>query len=178
MGSPSMSSPDPEQAKPPQPKPSPTVGAPTPPPPFQGQTNPAFIGMPSMQAGVAMLQANVWNGPFPPPEAVQLYEKTLPGAFDRILTMSEKRQAAEIEISLKSTDAAIADAKRGNYMGFIVTLVALVGGLELVFRGRPIAGLTIILVYGICAGLSFFMRKPVGVFTQNKQNQHQEKPQK
>jgi len=34
--------------------------------------------------------------PFPPPQAVLEYEKALPGSWDRMLTMAEEAQAADI----------------------------------------------------------------------------------
>lgn len=139
-------------------------------PPPQNQARHVGAGFPGI-SGVALgLQTNIWNGPYPPPEAVNVYERVEPGAFSRMLTMNEKRQEAEIEISKKSLEAAIADTKRANYMGFAVTLGALAGGFCLISLGHSAAGLAVILCYGVGAGLSFFLRKPVGIFTHNQQN--------
>lgn len=41
----------------------------------------------------AILQQS-WVGPYPPPEAVERYEKAMPGFFNRVVSMAERIEAA------------------------------------------------------------------------------------
>jgi uncharacterized membrane protein len=45
-------------------------------------------------------QVQLWQGQFPPPDALERYEKLLPGAFNRMMVMAETaqtNQAADIK---------------------------------------------------------------------------------
>ncbi len=111
-------------------------------------------------AGIAVgMQTQVWNGPFPPPQAVDAYERLLPGSFNRILVMGEERQKAELALASKATDAAIADTKRANWMGYSVNFLALVLGGAFIFTGHTGAGVVAFVVQGIVAGTSMFLRR-------------------
>lgn len=46
--------------------------------------------------GMGLQQVQMWHAPFPPPQAVRDYEQVLPGSWDRLLTMAEESQAAQI----------------------------------------------------------------------------------
>ena len=109
-------------------------------------------------------QAQLHNSQFPPPDVAERYEQLAPGAFDRILKMAEQKQAAESARKDKVLAASTSDTKRANWMGFLVTIGALVGGFYLIETGHSVAGVTIILGYGVTAALSIFLRQPVGFF--------------
>ncbi len=59
--------------------------------PLMGTPQPRFA-MPMQIPAAIMAQQTVqiWNGEYPPPDAVKAYESVLPGAFDRMMKMSEK----------------------------------------------------------------------------------------
>lgn len=83
-----------------------------------------------------------WEGPLPPPQALEYYEQVLPGAADRVLRMAERqvdirearestvRMAMEGEVSVQTTLAeGDRDAlKRGQYLAAGIS--ALVAGLS------------------------------------------------
>ncbi|HUC12454.1 MAG TPA: DUF2335 domain-containing protein, partial [Stellaceae bacterium] len=56
-----------------------------------------FLGRPVMAGAVPMPLAlmgaqqsvRLWQAPYPPPEAIERYEKVLPGSFDRMIKMAE-----------------------------------------------------------------------------------------
>lgn len=71
-----------------------------------------------IQAPVGQMQAQqFWQGPFPPPEAIEHYEKSLPGVFDRLVGMAERMEAAQIEQSDTALKASTSEGKRGQYLG-------------------------------------------------------------
>jgi len=49
-------------------------------------------------------QVEQYSGPVPHPSIVERYERTLPGSADRILSMAEERQSANIEYVLCEMD--------------------------------------------------------------------------
>lgn len=81
---------------------------------------------------VAMEQ-KMYSGPLPPAEEIEAYERTCPGAADRIITMTEKsldhRMANEKLIVSEETK----QSARGQVLGFILAVffgvIALVLGL-------------------------------------------------
>jgi hypothetical protein len=62
----------------------------------------------------------IWQSPYPPPDAVERYEKICPGAFDRILGMA-----------------------CAHWLGFVVAIAALIAAIvSLLFGDNPwVAGL-------------------------------------
>lgn len=89
--------------------------------------NPQAAPFPAQQQIV--LQA--MQSPFPPPEHVRQYEAIMPGAFNRIMLMTERAQAAQIE----SMDRAMTLEHRDNtlmrILGTLVTLAAIGGAVFL-----------------------------------------------
>ena len=83
----------------------------------------------------------LWQGQYPPPEAIEHYEKVLPGAFDRMIAMAERLQAAQIEESRRAHDYAHSDNRRGNWLGFSATVIAMICALgALAFNYPSVAG--------------------------------------
>lgn len=74
-------------------------------------------------------QMQHWQGPYPPPEAVERYEKALPGTFDRMIKMAEQLQAAQIDEAKEIRSMTHRDQQRGHYLGFLTAVGAMIGGL-------------------------------------------------
>jgi uncharacterized membrane protein len=92
--------------------------------------------------GIIQQQASHWQGPYPPPEAVERYEGVLPGTFNRLITMAEQLQAAQISQSAQALEYAHADTKRGHWLGFTTTGFAMAGAIICAAIGDPwVAGL-------------------------------------
>ncbi len=87
--------------------------------------------------GMAVQQVQVWQGQFPPPDAVERYEATMPGAFDRLMRMAERQQDAAIEAGGEARAYLRADTKRGHYLGFLVTVFAILGAIVCAYLGQP-----------------------------------------
>ncbi len=90
---------------------------------------PGGVGIPmQVPAQLASQQAiQIWQGDFPPPDAMERLEKLQPGAFDRMLKMSERRLEAQIAEVTKAQQLSGADTRRSHYFG-IVSHVFAIGG--------------------------------------------------
>ena len=85
------------------------------------------VGIPVAIPPIQQAQVQLWQGQFPPPDAVEKYEKVLPGSFDRMIAMAERLQAAQIEETRRAQDYTRNDLRRGHWLGFSATLLAIVG---------------------------------------------------
>jgi uncharacterized membrane protein len=82
-------------------------------------------------------EAQHWTGPYPPPEAVERYERVLRGSFNRMVTMAEQLQAQQISqayLVLRSTQR---DNRRGHWLGFLTTILAMVCALGCLLLDYP-----------------------------------------
>ena len=86
--------------------------------------------------GAQAIQQQLWQGPYPPPEAVERYDKVHPGAFARILTMAENMQAAQIDQSKIALGNAHSDIRRGHWLGFSIGALALIGAVVIGLWGN------------------------------------------
>jgi uncharacterized membrane protein len=111
--------------------------------PAQGTfTNPGAAPIQFPLHAASMLQVQAWQTPYPPPEHIREYEAILPGSFDRILTMVEQAQAAQIETVRTAQANARGDSQRGNYLGAAVTVAAMAGTVVCAIYGATVvAGL-------------------------------------
>ena len=105
-----------------------------------------------------------YRGVIPPPTAMEGYEKVCPGAADRILAMAENDLKHKHEIETKEQDSIvrcrdevlnseISNFRRGQYFGFVIIVIALIGGFYLVLNNQKIGGYitlvsTVLLYFG------------------------------
>ena len=96
-----------------------------------------------MMAKVA--RAYSFSGPLPPPEVLEKYNQVVPGLAERIITMAEKQSThrQELERTVVASNAFV--QKVGPFLGFIVAMTAVVGGIQLILRGRDGYGLAAII---------------------------------
>ncbi len=106
-----------------------------------------------------------FSGLLPPPEALERYNQVLPGAAERILAMAESqqvhRQGLERTVVASNTRAQ----NRGPWLGFIVAMTAVLGGIFLIYSGREATGLT-----SIISALAAL----IGVFVYGKREQQKD----
>ena len=101
------------------------------------------------QLDITYMEA-VWRGPLPPPEVVQRYEDMVPGAADRLLTLTEKQQAHSHNIEEKVINihqtVVGGDSRRsdiGLWLGFVVAVLGILCGTYLGLRGHEWLGAVI-----------------------------------
>ncbi len=141
-----------------RPPPTPEPGHEPKPPDTQAQPAPGELGVPSTSAAINVsapvsghlapqlraapsvlfgVQTQVWQGQYPPPEAVERYERVSPGAFDRMIRMAEQLQAAQIENLRRAQEYLQTDTRRGHWLGWSVAILAMGGALGCLALGYP-----------------------------------------
>jgi len=91
-----------------------------------------------MPGGVTVsVQSEIWQGQFPPPDAIERYEVVLPGSFDRLFRMTERRLEAEIEAAGDLRGAQRFNIRRGQLLGAGVTVLAMLGAVGCVALHQP-----------------------------------------
>ena len=86
------------------------------------------------QTSIQMVQ---WQGHYPPPEAVERFERLAPGAFDRMLSMAERAQAGQLATVADVNRNIREDAQRGALLGTAITLASMLGAGVCAYIGQP-----------------------------------------
>jgi uncharacterized membrane protein len=89
------------------------------------------------EKSVAHIQQTSFSGPMPPPAILEGYERLVPGAAERILTMAESDTKHQQAIELEALRAAAAEIKRGQIFGFVIGLTALGASMLALAMGSP-----------------------------------------
>ncbi len=118
----------------------------------------AFPAAPMLQMGVAQM----WQGPYPPPEAMERYERILPGAFERIIKMAENLQAAQIEQSGTVIELTDQNTRRGQWLGWTLAAFSVVGAVVALWLGSQVGAVAFlgVPIAGVCRSLIEAARKP------------------
>lgn len=86
-----------------------------------------------------------WSGPLPPPAALEQFERASPGAADRILNMAEREEEHRQDLERIVVRSEIKARNQGQFLGFLIAAITLVGGIWLVYEGKDWPGLVAIL---------------------------------
>jgi uncharacterized membrane protein len=123
---------------------------------------PVFLPTPGGQLSQIQQTIQLWQGQYPPPEAIEHYEKVLPGSFDRMIAMAERLQAAQIDESRRAHDYTHADNRRGQWLGFSAAVTAMFCALAAVWLDNPwvAAAFVSVPVMGVAKVLVESVRKP------------------
>lgn len=78
-----------------------------------------------------------WSGPLPPPAALEHFERIIPGGADRILKMVEQEQAHRFDVEQKCTKASVSAHTRGQLLGAVLCLAAIVAAVANSQLGGP-----------------------------------------
>ena len=95
----------------------------------------------------SVLEAAAFTGPLPPPSMFGQYESVLKGGAERIMTMAEQEQSHRIHWETTALEASARDATRGQWLGFVVSIVCIASAVSLAMSGHE-------LVAAILAGTS------------------------
>jgi uncharacterized membrane protein len=90
-----------------------------------------------MFPGAIAVTAESFAGPLPPPVLLGEYEEALPGLAERIVSMAENEGSHRRGIECR----LIRLTEMGLPTGFILSLVAMGGGMLLVWAGKGLEGL-------------------------------------
>jgi uncharacterized membrane protein len=89
------------------------------------------------------VQEQLYQGPIPSPDILRGFDVIVPGSADRIIAMAEQQSAHRIAMEAKALHHEIVRSYCGLAAGFVISLIAIVGGLLLSYSGQPWAGTTI-----------------------------------
>ncbi|MBD2795123.1 DUF2335 domain-containing protein [Xenorhabdus sp. 18] len=81
---------------------------------------------------------------FPSPEVLKNYESILPGYAERVFALKEKEQVFQHEKQNKALDGLINRDRRGQWMGFFITIFILIVATVFAFRGEMLFAGTLI----------------------------------
>jgi uncharacterized membrane protein len=101
---------------------------------------PQTIVIPNAKLATVVEQREIWQGPFPPPDAVEQYEKVLPGVFDRLVKMAEESQVANVKSIERAQEFTRRDIRRGHWLGWATTIAAMAGTVVCAYLKQPWLG--------------------------------------
>ena len=114
-------------------------------PPPPAPTSSSKTATPQLTA-LAKIEAS-YRGPMPLPSHLEQYERILPGAAERILSLAEKQATHRRELEQRVVGAEIQDLtdqrheiRRGQFCGLGAVALALVTSLILGLNGHALAG--------------------------------------
>lgn len=99
------------------------------------------------------------ESPYPPASELEGYERTLPGAADRIFSLVEAESLHRRELEKKALAKESRDSLIGFAAAFVVAMTATIGGGFLVYSGYPIAG-SIFGLSGVASIVGAFLKTP------------------
>lgn len=94
---------------------------------------------------VAEITAASFSGPLPPPQTLAQYNQAFPDAAERIMKMAESQALHRQSLEKARVFADIHNEKLGQWLAFVLALVVFVGGVALVWQGKNLAGITLLL---------------------------------
>lgn len=111
------------------------------------ESNPDLLERVMSSPGVMRIvqhQISSFQGPLPPPSMLADYEKILPGAAERILSLTEREQTGRHSTRETALKGALSKDSRGQWMGFIITISVLIIASVFAWRGNTIFAGTLI----------------------------------
>lgn len=98
-------------------------------------------------AYIERIEASFHTGPIPPPGTLEQYNRILPNAADRIISMAEREQEHRHKMQEKLVNAQVNDAKQerderrlGQIFGLSIGVVSIVSGSITAILASPLAG--------------------------------------
>ena len=105
------------------------------------------------------------------------YDQICPGAADRIIGMAERQATHRQSLEKTAIQGNVSHAKLGQIFGFILGMVALLGGIYLLATGKSAEGYATVLgTLGTLAGIFVYGRRRQEQEREQKQLQKVEKP--
>jgi uncharacterized membrane protein len=94
----------------------------------------------SPEFAVIEQRAEFHSGPLPPPQVIEGYEKILPGAADRIITMAELEQRHQHQAEVRNQKYRGFLAFVGQLFGLAIGLSGIGGGVFLASHDKSLVG--------------------------------------
>lgn len=111
------------------------------------------------EEGLAILH-ETYVGTLPHPEHLQRFEDTLPGAADRIISMTEAQSAHRREMETLALKSRLKFESRGQWLAASITLAIVIGGFWVISKGHSLEGVApMISAMVVLAGVFIFGRR-------------------
>ena len=118
----------------------------------QTRTRPTSERLAGVVHAAARQELSFFSGPLPPPEDLIKYNDVFPDCGKTIVEMAQKEQSHRHNTDNRRLDSDITLAKRGQLIGGLLALVAVVGAIYLLAHDKSITGLSVlggvVLVFG------------------------------
>jgi len=85
-----------------------------------------------------------WEGPLPPPGALQQFNEVIPNGAERVMVLCEKQSSHRQELERKVIDSRIANMKRGQIFALLVAVLTLLVAGCCAYIGQPVVALAIV----------------------------------
>ncbi|MGR9106811.1 MAG: DUF2335 domain-containing protein [Gammaproteobacteria bacterium] len=103
--------------------------------PYHGKSKRANQASSTQNQNSTVAVAQRWIGPLPPPNVIEQFNDIVPNGAERIFKMAEIEQAHRIATEDASLKASVSEARRGQYLGAGISIIALAFSLISVFIG-------------------------------------------
>lgn len=102
-----------------------------------------------------------YSGPLPPADEFAMYDKTTPGAGDRILLMAENQAKHRQQMEKDYLAIQHSSVQRGQMYGFCLALVVIIGGFILIAMDKDAYGIVAIItaVVGLVTAFAYGNKK-------------------
>ena len=115
---------------------------------------------------------SAFQGPLPPPEILEQYNRIVPNGAERIVSMAESQMRHRQTLESAVVNGNITAQSRGQTMGFILGLVAILGGIGLIAFNKNAEGLAaIITAFASLAGVFVYGRIEQRIERQQKRRE-------
>jgi uncharacterized membrane protein len=91
---------------------------------------------------ITRFEAELFEGPLPPPQALAEYDRICPGSASRLLAMAEAQSQHRQELEKHFVVSNCRSQDRGPILGFILAAGVIVIGGYLILQGKELTGLT------------------------------------
>ena len=91
---------------------------------------------------ITRFEAELFEGPLPPPQTLAEYERLCPGTASRILAMAEGQSQHRQELEKQVVVSNCRSQDRGPILGFILAAGVIVIGGYLILQGKELTGLS------------------------------------
>lgn len=113
---------------------------------------------------MAFEEERTFSGPLPPPEYLDAYEKTLPGAPDRIMTMAEKQVDHRIDLEKTIVNKKFKQSYLGQIIGAVLIIFFGCIAYDLAMHGHDNAAIAIGVTTVVSLAVVFVLNKIPNIF--------------
>ena len=107
---------------------------------------------------VSTIEVRGFQGPIPPPEVIEAYERIVPGSAKQIMKTWEKQVGHRIEKETRGSKSDALNSLLGVVSAFIIAMATVLGGVWVmlsgsvwaggIFGGLGLVGLVSVFIYG------------------------------